>query len=75
MNMACNIDARGQKVRRVWGIINLLAAVALAAAALFWGPWWLWIIAAVCLAGGLFALYEARKKWCVVRAMGIKTPM
>jgi len=24
--------------------------------------------------GGLFAIWEAREGWCVVRAIGIKTP-
>ncbi len=75
MALVCNIDARGAFARRIWGTANLLLA-ALAAILAWWlATWWLWIIAAVCTVGGLFALYEARKKWCVVRAMGIKTPM
>ena len=25
--------------------------------------------------GGAFAIFEARKGWCIVRAIGIKTPL
>ena len=75
MSPSCNIDRRGAAVRRVWGALNLVAALVFAALAWWIGPWWLWVIAAVCAVGGLLAFYEARKKWCVVRAMGIKTPL
>ena len=36
---------------------------------LFWYP------TAGTAAGGLLALFEARTGWCVVRAMGFKTPL
>lgn len=75
MPPACNIDQKGANVRRVWGIMNLVAAVVLAGLAWWAGIWWLWIVVGVCVAGGLFALYEAKNKWCVMRAMGVKTPM
>lgn len=73
--MQCNIDDRGARARRTWGIMNLMTAVILGGLAWWSGIWWLWIVAAGCTAGGIFALYEARKKWCVLRAMGVKTPM
>jgi len=73
--MHCNIDQRGARYRLAWGLMNLAAAVLLAALALWLRLWWLWIIAAVCLAGGILAIYESRKKWCIMRAMGIKTPL
>ena len=28
-----------------------------------------------CLAGGAFSIFEGVKGWCVVRALGFKTPM
>jgi hypothetical protein len=73
--MECNIDSRGQLVRRIWGTLCILAALAAAAFAFFTGPWWLYLVAAFLLAAGLFAFWEARKKWCVVRALGVKTPL
>lgn len=74
--MQCNIDAKGRAVRRNGGIVCLvLGAVCLGAAyagvsrRAFVGAG-LGLIAA-----GLFQLFEARKGWCAVRAMGIKTPV
>jgi hypothetical protein len=73
--MQCNIGARGARYRLVWGILNLLAALAAAMAAWWWGLWWPWIITGVGAAGGALAIFEARKNWCVLRAMGFKTPL
>ncbi len=71
--MQCNIDENGVRFRRIWGIMNLFTALALAGLALWSGIWWLWLIAAASALGGGFAIYEARKKWCAIRAMGVKT--
>jgi uncharacterized membrane protein HdeD (DUF308 family) len=73
--MQCNIDQRGRRVRLVYGILNLVLGVVLALAAAMGQSPWLWLFAAVLLAGGAFAIYESRKGWCVVRAMGFKTPV
>jgi len=35
--------------------------------------WW-YLVAAVTF-GGAFAIFEARAGWCVVRAIGFKTPL
>jgi len=35
--------------------------------------WW-WFVVAGAAAGGAFTVFEARAGWCVVRAMGFKTP-
>jgi hypothetical protein len=51
----------------------LFASALLAALAYWSGTWWLWIIVGVAAFSGAFAMFEARKKWCAVRAMGIKT--
>jgi hypothetical protein len=60
-----NIDWRGRLVRAVWGAVLIVAGV------LLWerSRW-------ACLAlvvFGVFALYEAARGWCVMRACGIKT--
>ena len=73
--MHCNIDARGQRVRRIWGALNLLLALTLAASAFLASIWWLYLLAALFLLSGLFAFWEAHKKWCIVRALGLKTPL
>ncbi len=36
---------------------------------------WPWVVTVACLAGGAFGVFEARAGWCVVRAMGFKTPV
>ena len=75
--MECNLDARGKAARMVGGIagvmFGLVMAVLLAldvvsglAAS---------SVAAGSLFGGASALFEARAGWCIVRAMGIRTPL
>jgi hypothetical protein len=71
--MKCNIDQRGANIRRTMGLLLLLVAVALAVAGYFIGWWWLWMVAGAAAGGGAFALFEARQKWCALRAMGIET--
>ena len=56
-----------------WGIMATLAAVLVAGMGYWTGLWWLFVIAAALLAAGAFALYEAQKRWCALRACGIKT--
>ena len=34
-----------------------------------------WIAVAGSIFGGAFAIFEARKGWCIVRAIGFKTPL
>ena len=75
--MECNIDAQGKAARligRIAGlafgvvmtsllvldVLNGLVASSAAAGAIF---------------GGAFAIFEARAGWCVVRAMGFRTPL
>lgn len=75
--MQCNIDKRGRWARVVWGIVLLAGAVVLAVCGLTGavGGWWVWAAAIVLAIAGLFGLYEARKGWCMMRAMGFRTPM
>jgi len=71
--MQCNIDHRGARVRLWWGIGSLLVAVTLAVIALWRQSVIVGCIATAAAVGGGFAIFEARKRWCVLRAVGIKT--
>lgn len=76
MPLQCNIDAKGKLVRMIYGLILLLVGIGLL---IFWaipaGGLIAWIVSIAVILGGVFALFEARAGWCVVRAMGFKTPM
>jgi hypothetical protein len=76
MPLQCNIDSRGRAARLIYGVIVLLAGVA---AAVFWArpseSAWAWVVAVSLVAAGAFGIFEARAGWCVVRAMGFKTPL
>jgi hypothetical protein len=75
--MQCNIDAKGKAVRLKMGITTIIFAIILAALVLTEvlssNLWW-YAVAAVTF-GGAFSIFEARAGWCVVRAMGFKTPI
>ncbi len=76
MPLQCNIDAKGKLIRLVYG-----AAFVIAGALMLWLWAWpggsivAWIVSILCLIGGAFAIFESRKGWCVLRAMGFKTPI
>jgi len=73
----CNIDARGKAARMAGGLATLAGAAGLAALLaldIVTVPFG-WYAVAAAVAGGAFAIYEARAGWCVVRAMGFKTPL
>lgn len=75
--MECNIDAKGKAVRLILGLLNVAAAVALAvmlSTGALTAGWW-WAVAAGAAAGGGVAVFEGWKGWCVVRALGFKTPI
>ncbi len=76
MALTCNIDARGRVARLICGMLTFAIGLGVA-----WG-WALhsgsavrWVVAGSCLFGGAVMMFEARAGWCVVRAMGVKTPM
>jgi hypothetical protein len=75
--MQCNITRTGRLVRLAWGLLCLIAAAALALAeVLGWlTGWWGWVLVLPLAGLGVFGIYEARKGWCAVRAMGVKTPV
>lgn len=62
-----NIDSRGRMARGVWGALLLIAGIITA-------DFKLW--PALVLVGlGLFAIFQAARGWCLLRACGIKTKM
>ena len=74
--MQCNIDARGKLVRLWYGIVLVVIGIVLLFAwALRGGTIWAWVVTVGCMLGGAFAIFESRKGWCALRAVGIKTPI
>ncbi len=79
MALECNIDARGKAVRMKLGIRFIFVSIMLTALTFFDPSWWTlpttfgWVLAGGSFAGGAFIIWESRKGWCVVRAMGFKT--
>jgi uncharacterized membrane protein len=76
-DMECNIDQKGRLARLYTGIIAIVFGIALALLTyLSVIPATLgWLAVAGSIFGGAFAIFEARKGWCIVRAVGIKTPL
>jgi hypothetical protein len=60
-----NLDFRGRIARGVIGTLCLIAGIIVVDY-----KFWLGI---VFVAAGLFAIFEAISKWCLIRACGIKT--
>ena len=77
MVFECNIDARGKAFRFKLGMLGVVTGVFLAISLLLVGagPNALWLLPLGSIVGGAFALFEARTGWCVVRAMGFRTPI
>jgi len=75
MGFACNIDRRGRRARAVCGA--LFVAVAIGLVWLGWptSEWLRWTLAGAAGLLGLFQVFEASMGWCVVRALGRKTPI
>lgn len=74
---SCNINAKGKAARLISGILTAIVGavlITLAAMGVIGGawPWW---AGGVAVAAGAFQIYEGWAGWCVMRAMGFKTPM
>jgi hypothetical protein len=75
MAFECNIDARGKAVRMKLGIRLVIISLILATLTYIeiipttFG----WLTTAASLGGGVFTIWESRKGWCAIRAMGFKT--
>jgi hypothetical protein len=76
MPFQCNIDARGKMIRLIYGSVFLIAGIVLMLAwARHQSSIWPWILSIAVAVGGAFAIFESRAGWCVLRAMGFKTPI
>jgi hypothetical protein len=73
--MICNIDAKGRRFRAVSGIACLVIGLAMAGTAILFH----YMVVPLCFTGlaialcGGFQIFESRKGWCALRAMGIRT--
>ncbi|CAN5504875.1 hypothetical protein BH18VER1_BH18VER1_23020 [soil metagenome] len=65
--MKQNISTKGRAARAIAGVISLIAGAGLIPQSV---P-----IALLLMALGLFAIFEALRGWCALRACGIKTPL
>ena len=75
MALQCNIDAKGKLIRLIYGVAFVVLGVVLMLAwAMRGGGAVAWVVSVVAMLGGAFAIFESRKGWCSIRAMGIKTP-
>lgn len=75
--MQCNIDARGKAIRFMAGAIVEglgLLLVILAAVGMIAGTW-PYVVGGLMVVGGWVMIFEAISGWCVVRAMGFRTPV
>jgi len=60
-----NITIAGRILRTIWGLACIAGGIALRSRS----TWAFWLL----MLAGLFALFEAVRGWCIVRACGIKT--
>jgi hypothetical protein len=78
MPLTCNIDARGKMFRLIVGTVFAIDGVVML---LVWAlreasrARWMFVASIVLVAVGSFMIFEGRKGWCALRAMGMKTPM
>ena len=76
MPLTCNIDSKGKAARLIWGALCLaVGLVVLFAWARPGGGPVAWTLTIVLLVAGAFGIFEGWAGWCVVRAMGFKTPI
>ncbi|MCC7191419.1 MAG: hypothetical protein IT444_01445 [Phycisphaeraceae bacterium] len=75
--MQCNINSRGKALRLVSGLVITLLGIVLLTlliAGVLTG-WVFWTICVLALGAGIFQIYEGWAGWCVLRAIGFKTPV
>ena len=71
-----NITRSGRWVRGLSGVVFLIIAVWL----VFFEPgldgqWLRWCLGFLLAGFGLFQVFEAMAGWCIMRALGFRTPM
>ena len=76
ITMLCNIDDGGKAVRLKLGILAVTVGVLISVGffLLEFNFGIEWIIPLGIIGGGAFSMFEGWAGWCVVRAIGIKTP-
>ena len=74
--MECNIDDVGKAMRLKLGIVAVLAGLGISVGFFLMNFNFgiEWIVPLGIIGGGAFSMFEGRAGWCVVRAIGIKTP-
>ena len=76
MALECNIDAEGKAVRLRLGLTGVVSSLGLAAGCLLISaPDLAWIVPVGAFLGGVFSIFEGRTGWCIVRALGFRTPI
>ncbi|HZZ41424.1 MAG TPA: hypothetical protein VFE58_00675 [Tepidisphaeraceae bacterium] len=76
MALQCNIDGRGKVVRLICGMmVGVMGGLILGFHAYGSGSVVLWGLGCAGVVAGGFMIFEAWAGWCVVRAMGKKTPL
>ncbi|HMB95976.1 MAG TPA: hypothetical protein VKK61_08060 [Tepidisphaeraceae bacterium] len=73
--MQCNIDAKGKSVRLIYGLALFAAGMVLLFTWAIGGGVIAWLITIGLILSGGFMIFESRAGWCVIRAMGFKTPI
>jgi len=74
MAMQCNIDENGSRIRFRLGVACVMVGLLIGLLQAYRGGGVEgWIASGALLACGAFMIFEARKRWCVMRAMGFKT--
>jgi len=75
--MQCNIGVKGKAYRLKLGIlgstIGIIVTLTFFVVGIEWGIFWL--IPTGIIAGGAFSIFEGWAGWCVIRAIGFKTPL
>jgi hypothetical protein len=69
-----NIQRTGRIARFALGAIFDVVAIALIVRGATAGGWATIVAGIVLLLAGSFIIFEAVRSWCIVRAMGVKTP-
>jgi hypothetical protein len=74
--LTCNIDRSGRWARGISGAAFLIVAALVLLDALSVGaPAVRWTVGLVLAAIGAFQVFEAWTGWCIMRALGFRTPM
>ena len=75
--MKCNIGAKGKAMRLIIGVVTIFIGIILGLGSYYELIIYpkVWIVTSLMIGGGAFAIFEARKGWCIVRAAGFKTPI